>query len=224
MRTAVSVGLLLSSLACARSSTAPPSDRAAAPATAAANQPLAPGAFRLELLPPEPDGSTGYRAFTAAEAHCEFVVRLRQSTSGSAGPIDFTSARLERRNTTDCSEFLRALAPELGFTGPLPTPEPLPSLDLEAALLGTHQSRSNGPYGGFSSKPPGSWQLLKLFFNDDEGEIFLNLNPEEGVGEFTPKDEEYATVVVTELSKILLPSRHVAQPVVAADAPKAARR
>jgi hypothetical protein len=223
----VLIGLALASLVLVLASLVLPSvsdARAVASTTAAPTEVLAAGAFHLERLPPGTDGTTAYRAFTGADQRCEFVVRLRQSTSAQTASIEFASASIERRGATDCTQFLRALAPELGFSGPLPAIRPTQSISLEAALLGTHQSRSHGPGGGFSSTPPGPWLLLKLFFNDDEGEVFLNLNPEDGIGEFALKDQEYATVVVTELAKVLLPSKPVAKPVLAADTPTPARR
>jgi hypothetical protein len=75
------------------------------------------------------------------------------------------------------------------------------------ALLGVHQSRGHRDPevgGSFSSNPPGSWTATKLFLNDGEGELFLNVSASEGMGEFSPKDEGYASVVVRELAKILL--------------------
>ena len=53
--------------------------------------------------------------------------------------------------------------------------------------------------------PPGNWTAMKLFLADGEGEVFLNINARDGVGEFSIKDEDYATIVVTELAKVLLP-------------------
>jgi len=57
--------------------------------------------------------------------------------------------------------------------------------------------------GGFVSKPPGNWLVTKLFFGDDEGEVFLDLNPMEGAGGFSIKDVEYASVVMTELASVM---------------------
>jgi len=53
------------------------------------------------------------------------------------------------------------------------------------------------------SKPPGNWLVTKLFFGDDEGEVFLDLNPMEGAGGFSIKDVEYASVVMTELASVM---------------------
>jgi hypothetical protein len=55
-----------------------------------------------------------------------------------------------------------------------------------------------------TSQPPGSWTVTKLFLADGKGEVFLNLNAAEHIGEFSVKDEDYATIVTTELAKVLL--------------------
>jgi len=59
--------------------------------------------------------------------------------------------------------------------------------------------------GGFSEKPRGSWTAMKIFLEagDQEGEVFLNLNPELGKGEFSIKDEDYGDFVVAQLAKVL---------------------
>ena len=40
-----------------------------------------------------------------------------------------------------------------------------------------------------------------------KGEVFLNLDVPDGLGELSVKDEDYAVIVVTELAKVLLPER-----------------
>jgi hypothetical protein len=90
----------------------------------------------------------------------------------------------------------------------LPAPSPQQRLDATVAILGTNQSRSSvgeNEGGGYSSGPPGHWMTTKLFLGGGEGEVFLNLNEAEGAGEFSIKDPDYATTVVTELAKLLLP-------------------
>ncbi len=59
--------------------------------------------------------------------------------------------------------------------------------------------------GGFSENPRGSWTAMKIFLEagDQEGEVFLNLNPELGKGEFSIKDEDYGDFVVAQLAKVL---------------------
>jgi len=80
----------------------------------------------------------------------------------------------------------------------------IPELGFDAVVLGQNQSR--GTSGGFSSKPPGDWILIKLFFpkgRGDKAEMFLNLNPVLGKGEFSLKDSDYGDYLLQEFAKVL---------------------
>jgi hypothetical protein len=79
----------------------------------------------------------------------------------------------------------------------------VPELAFDAVVLGRKQSRDAS--GALSSNPPGDWMATKIFLpkEGDEGEVFLNLNPVLGKGEFTLKDSDYGDYVLKELSKVL---------------------
>jgi hypothetical protein len=183
--------------------------------------------FRIEKLPAGSEAASRYRAHVDGLPRCEFNIELArpQASSDKAVLFAFTTGSLERREGADCTAFLKELAPRLGFGEALPNPGAVDRLEVQAAILGTHQSRTSTDTnrrvaGAFTPEPPGPWTATKLFLADGEGEVFLNLS-DEGVGELSIKDEEYATTVVTELAKIMLPSRGAAQ---RADAPEAERR
>jgi hypothetical protein len=167
---------------------------------------LRPGEFRLVDVSEMPEGGTRYTADATdgrgGAPGCSFSITLGKPKNPSDS-FAFAGARLARRPAQNCTGFLKALARELGFAGELPAPRPVASLDAQVAILGRDQSR--GDQGGFTSEPAGPWTAAKLFLAGGEGEAFLNLNPTDRVGEFTLKDEEYATTVITELAKILLP-------------------
>jgi hypothetical protein len=76
-----------------------------------------------------------------------------------------------------------------------------PTLPFEYAVLGRNQSRSNE--GGFADSPGGHWTLLKLFFGDDQGEVYLNFNLAIKKPEFSIKDPDYGDYVIGELAKML---------------------
>jgi hypothetical protein len=179
--------------------------RADVPAPAAATYP---GAFRILESGSTADGGMRFVADAGEAAKpCTFEIIIGKSKPAGGGLFAFAAATLVRRPRADCAAFLKALAPHLGFRGRLPAPRPADRLVTSVAVLGTNQSRagkSRTIAGGFSSQPPGNWTVTKLFLADGEGEVFLNLNPVERVGEFSVKDEEYATTVITELAKILL--------------------
>ena len=44
---------------------------------------------------------------------------------------------------------------------------------------------------------------MKIFFGDDEAEVFLNANPVSGKAEFSIKDPDYGDQVLAELAKVL---------------------
>jgi hypothetical protein len=76
-------------------------------------------------------------------------------------------------------------------------------LAFDAIVLGQNQSR--GPSGSFSNNPPGEWIAIKIFLTKggDDGELFLNLNPTLGKGEFSLKDSGYGDYLMQELAKVL---------------------
>jgi hypothetical protein len=166
---------------------------------------LGPGAFRLAEL-----ATSGKQARYLASAGegptpCAFELWIDTPKPAGAGPFSISAATLVRRPGADCTAFLRQLSTVLAFSGALPKPETVDRLAGTMAILATNQSRAAGSGGGFTSSPPGHWIASKLFLDDGEGEVFLNLNPHDGVGEFSIKDEDYATEVVTALARVLLP-------------------
>jgi hypothetical protein len=178
-------------------------------ADAAASAPAGqPGALRILETGATVDGSTRYLADAGRPAKpCTFEILIGKSKPAGGGLFGFAPASLIRRPAADCAPFLKELAPHLGFKGKLPAPRSEDRLVASVAVLGTNQSRvtkSPKVAGGFSSEPPGNWTVMKLFLADGEGEVFLNVNAADHIGEFSTKDEDYATVVITELAKILL--------------------
>jgi hypothetical protein len=69
--------------------------------------------------------------------------------------------------------------------------------------FGENQSRSLD--GGFFTKPPGNWRPGKIFIGhgEQEGEVFLNINPVLKMGEFSIKDPDYGDVVLAQLASVL---------------------
>jgi hypothetical protein len=164
---------------------------------AAASEQLRPGEFWVSDLGSTAEGAARYLASTGENpGACRFEVLIEKSSK----------AALVRRSGSDCTTFLAALAKQLAFSGELPRPAHVDRLGASIAILGTHQSRSDEGEiaGGFTSKPPGHWTATKLFLAGGAGEVFMDIDARDGIGEFSIKDEDYATVVVTELAKVLL--------------------
>jgi hypothetical protein len=62
-------------------------------------------------------------------------------------------------------------------------------LSLDAVILG--YNRATG------------WLTTKLFFGEDLGEVYLNLNRKLGLGEFSEKDPDYGNYVLSQLARVL---------------------
>jgi hypothetical protein len=168
------------------------------------------GSFRIQRLASQTAGEAHYLAELGTT--CRFEIRIGEGTPGGDNQFDFSfaPAAISRRPETDCTGFLHDLAPELGFAGKLPAPQTVERLEESVVILGKNQSRAEENAqiaGAFVAEPPGAWMAMKLFLAAGEGEVFLNLNEQDGVGEFSLKDEEYGEIVVTELARVLLPQR-----------------
>jgi hypothetical protein len=164
---------------------------------------LWPGAFRVSDLGASTAGASRYLASTeGGTSPCQFEILIGPPSHDGIYAIAETA--FIRRPQSDCTALLRTVAKQIGFEGDLPRTEPTDRLPASIAILGSNQSRS-GTEGSFSSSPRGHWISAKLFLKDGEGEVYLNLSAPDGAGEFSIKDAEYASIVVTELAKILLP-------------------
>lgn len=69
--------------------------------------------------------------------------------------------------------------------------------------LGDNLSQALG--GGFNANPPGGWTAIKIFIGEgeQEGEVFVNLNPAIGKGQFSIKDADYGDLVLKQLATVL---------------------
>jgi len=79
----------------------------------------------------------------------------------------------------------------------------LESLPFTFVNIGEDLSQAAG--GGFNTSPPGNWTAMKLFIGEGEQEaqVFLNINPVIGKGQFSIKDAEYGDLVLAQLAKVL---------------------
>ena len=64
---------------------------------------------------------------------------------------------------------------------------------------------SQAPGGGFNTNPPGGWTAMKIFIGEgeQESEVFVNLNPAIGKGQFSIKDADYGDKVLKQLATVL---------------------
>jgi hypothetical protein len=81
--------------------------------------------------------------------------------------------------------------------------ERVSTLPFTFVSFGDRQSHATG--GGFTSSPPGHWQSIKIFISekDDEGQVFININPLMKLGQFSIKDQDYGDIVLAKLASVL---------------------
>lgn len=77
------------------------------------------------------------------------------------------------------------------------------SLSFNFVSFGSDQSQARE--GGFTPTPPGHWTPMKIFIGegDQQGELFLNLNPVLKKGQFSIKDPDYGDIVLSRLAEVL---------------------
>jgi hypothetical protein len=104
---------------------------------------------------------------------------------------------------SDSSVLLKDLRKALEAKAIPGKPRRIAELAFDAAVIGEHQSRESS--GGFSSTPAGDWMAIKIFLpkGGDDAEVFLNLNPVLGKGEFSIKDSDYGDYLLKEFAQVL---------------------
>jgi len=77
--------------------------------------------------------------------------------------------------------------------------------DLHFVFVSFGKNQSQAADGGFNDQPPGHWTPIKLFIGEgeQEGQVFLNLNPVIKKGQFSIKDPEYGDIVLAYLARVL---------------------
>ena len=148
------------------------------------------------------DNVKRYQAAYVAEGKtARFDIELTMARPSGQIPVAFTKGKFIAVPNSDASTLLAALQKTLQAktipTGAVRVAE----LPFSAAILGEHVSHSSN--GGFAVKPPGNWTTIKLFLGDGSSEVFFNLNPVLGKGEFSIKDPDYGDGVLQELAKVL---------------------
>jgi hypothetical protein len=140
-------------------------------------------------------------AYVADGKTARFDIELTIAHRSGQIPVAFTKGKFIAVPNSDASGLLAALQKTLQAKSLPSNAIRVAELPFDAALLGDHVSHS--PNGGFAVKPPGNWTTIKLFLGKDSSEVYLNLNPVLGKGEFAIKDQDYGDGVLQELAKVL---------------------
>jgi hypothetical protein len=132
-----------------------------------------------------------------------FRFELNDAKKRSSGPISigFGKGRFLAEPGSDSTALIEALKKALQAKRLPAKSRKITQLPFEFAVLGQGNYRQRDL--SFDSSKKGDWIALKLFFGDDEGEVFLNLNPVSGKGEFSIKDPDYGDYVVSRLAQVL---------------------
>jgi hypothetical protein len=121
--------------------------------------------------------------------------------SGGSMPFTFGKGRFLSEPGSDSAELMQALKKALQAKALPGKPKRVKEMPFEFVVLGIGGHRE--PDGSFDSRKKGTWIALKLFLGDDQGEVFLNLDPVSGKGEFSMKDSDYGNYVVSRLAQVL---------------------
>jgi hypothetical protein len=160
----------------------------------------------------DPKGATLLIAHYNAEGKvAKFRVEIdhgKQSGSGKPGDFNFVDGEgaFIAEPGSDASIMLAELKKALEATKSPARIKRVERLPFTYVILGQNQSR--GPDGGFNGDPTGKWTAMKIFMetsdpDEDDCEVFLNFNVDEGKAEFSEKDVDFGNEVLAKLSKVL---------------------
>jgi hypothetical protein len=162
-------------------------------------------AFKLSEISKKTLGDTQQFVWLAThdsvKGRAQFLISMEIKRPTGNALFTFSRGSIEHVQGSQPTEFLRQLAAALGAEKPKVLKQSASRLPFSVAILGTNQSHDLG--GSFSDNPPGSWIVTKIFLANDQAEVYLNLDPRGGIGEFSIKDEEYGNAIIQELSKVL---------------------
>jgi hypothetical protein len=159
----------------------------------------------FSLRPADGTSSDNVKRYQAAYVGdgktARFDIELTMARPSGQILVAFTKGKFIAVPNSDASSLLAALQKTLQAKSLPSNTVRVSELPFSAALLGDHVSHS--PNGGFAVKPPGNWTTIKLFLGNGSSEVYLNLNPVLGKGEFAIKDQDYGDGVLQELAKVL---------------------
>jgi hypothetical protein len=168
-----------------------------------------PGAVVFEIKPVASGAGSGWLAtYQGHGKTAEFKIELDQEKS-----LDDTESRSLRIKSgkgrfvaepgSDSSDLLNELKTELEAKSLPAKVRRVNTLPFTFVSFGSNQSQASD--GGFFANPPGNWTPMKIFIGDgdQEGEVFLNLNPVLGKGQFSIKDPDYGDTVLKQLASVL---------------------
>jgi hypothetical protein len=168
------------------------------------------GAVGFDLTPiPSPPGTSQWKATYSSKGKTAiFRIELGAAKiSRDEGPADFTiksgEGRFVAEAGSDATAFLSDLKTALEAKTLPAKVRRATSVPFTFANIG--ENLSQAPGGGLNVKPPGNWTAIKLFLGEDEQEcqVFFNVNSAIGKGEFSIKDPDYGDLLLAQFAKVL---------------------
>jgi hypothetical protein len=161
------------------------------------------GAVGFDIKPVENASQTWDATYSSGGKTARFriVFDNAKPSGGDKYLVSSGSGRLLREPNSDSTELLGQLAEALEAKNLPRNVERVQSIPFEYVVISSDLSRARN--GGLNGSPKGNWTAAKLFFGNDQGEVFLNLNPVLGRAEFSIKDPDYGDFVIGELARVL---------------------
>jgi hypothetical protein len=169
-----------------------------------------PGAVAFDIEPlPGGNGSTRWLATYSSQGKtARFEIELGPASAiddkeSKAFDVKSGKGKLIAVQQSDASVLLADLKRALEAKVIPANVQRADSLSFEFVSLGEHESQATD--GGFAAKPPGNWTPMKVFLGEgeEEGDVFLNLNPVIKKGQFSIKDPDYGDIVLRQLARVL---------------------
>jgi len=165
-------------------------------------------AFNIEPVQSNNTSSQWLATYTSRGKTAKFRIELGQPKANKAKePLDFDIESGEGRFIAEAGSDASVLLADLKNAleaKTIPTKvQRVNDLRFNFVSFGKNQSQASG--GGFNAKPPGNWTPMKIFIGEgeNEGEVFLNLNPVLKKGQFSIKDSDYGDIVLAQLARVL---------------------
>ena len=159
------------------------------------------GSIGFEIGPESSDSQRWSAKYKEGGKVSHFHIELAHDRRSGDYGMTFGKGRFIAERDSDASVFLAKLKNVLEAKNLPKNVTRADSLPFEFVTLGEKMSRS--ATGSFSDEPQGNWSAFKIFLRNGEAEVYMNLNPAIGKGEFSIKDSDYGDAVLAELAKVL---------------------
>jgi len=169
-----------------------------------------PGSVGFDIEPMQSKGSTRQwlATYTSQGKTAKFRIELSLSKplddkESREFNVESGQGRLISEPGSDASVLLVDLKRALEAKTIPPKIQRVSSLPFRFVSFGSNESQAPG--GGFRPEPPGNWTPTKIFIGkgEQEGQVFLNLNPVTRKGQFSIKDPDYGDIVLAQLARVL---------------------